>query len=1479
MGDEIRLMQDGVREWVQRAARRGSTELRARPTALLSLLCASTFGPLLMAGGIAGAGIAVLSSVGSGVLGNVVSDALNRLRERGQGQPPSRDQLEKGIAQQIHQVLAGGDRYADALRGEIALVLKGIDAGGTALRAAMEQASEQVRTDVIAVLGALGSDFTEMGFLLKDVAQAAVEIQRSLDAQGADVRAIIEQNTRQSADIRLVREDLAAIAWRSETGAPVGAGQAARNARWGRGCPYRGLLPFDESDADVFYGRERLSAELAVKLAARAASGGLLVVTGASGAGKSSLLQAGLLPLLARGQQVQGSGQWHRVVMTPTKDPLTELAARLAAIGGSDAVAVRDGLARQPGQGHLVVWSAALAVTARHRQREASPALAGPTARLVLIVDQFEQVFTLNPGPGGEADRRAFITALRAAATNPVGPMYQAPAIVVISVRGDFWDRCAAYPELKDALQDGPFIVGPMTESEFRVTITGPAEAAGHYIDPALTDTILSDLRAAGGENTSGVLPLLSQAMSLTWEKREGNQLTSHGYAQAGGVSHAVQTGAEKAYNALSAGQQALARNVFRAMTAASREGRLARRPVTRDDLYAGLPTAARSDIGAVLDAFATERLVVLDGSTAQIAHDVLLQAWPRLHGWLEEDQASWILHGQLADAANAWEDTRRDPSFLYRGTPLTALQHAMTGWSENPRRYPALTSTQRDFVNASERAVTRGRRRRRFAVAVLALLFLLASVASGVAFHESNTAVQEKNTAVRELNQAIYNQVASEALQFATSDTPLAAQLHMAAYRLQPTQDQASRLFDTENEPLSFPLAGPSSTVITVAFSADGRTLAVGSDGTVRLWNIADPAHPQPLGQSLTSGGGSGVDVSAVAFSPKGHTLITGNSNGTVRLWNTIDPANPQPIGQPLTSDSSGSTVSALAFSPDGLTLVTGNFDGTARLWNIDHPARPQPLGQPLNSSDSGAVSALAFSTDGHTLAIGSNAGAIRLWNTTDPANPQPLGQPLTRHGSSVNAVTFDHDGHTLAAGNAAGAIRLWNTTDPANPQPLGQPLTGNGSGVTVSVNALAFSPDGLTLAAGHSDGTVGLWNTTDPANPQPLGQPLTTGSSSPVNAVAFSPDGRTLAAGYSDGTVRLWSLPLTSVTSVGGSPVNVAAFSPDGRTLAAGNGDGTVRLWNTTDPAHPTPLGHTPATGSPVNAVAFSPDDRTLAAGYSDGTVRLWNIAHPAHPTPLGSPLTTGSPVNAVAFSPDGHTLASDNVDGTVRLWNIADPANPKPLGAPLATGGGFAVDAVAFSPDGRTLASGNGDGTVRLWSIADPAHPTPLGHTPAGSSDINAVAFSPDGRTLASGNSDGTVRLWNIADLAHPKPLGRPLTGSSTSDVPVAAVGFSHDGRTLASGNSDGTVGLWNTADPAHPKPLGQPLITGSSSRVATVAFNPNGSTLATGSGDGFIRFWNLNPDDAMQRICSAAGGLTPLQWHDYIPQLPYRLLCSS
>jgi WD40 repeat protein/transcriptional regulator with XRE-family HTH domain len=1258
------------------------------------------------------------------------------------------------------------------------------------------------------------------------------------------------------------------VAVRSAAGAAASDGPAASGDLVWSGCPYLGLVPFEERDARVFYGRGELADQLVRRLAERLDGTGMLLVAGESGAGKSSLLRAGLMPRLTAGALGPGSQEWPRRVIRPEDSPVRELAMVLAEVAGADPVSVYRSLLAAPDEAPMLVEQAVRTAAGRSADTGSgrladAPACAPP--RLVLVVDQFEELFTVGGGAdAGRVEREAFIAALDAAATVPVGPHKRPAALVIAVVRADFLGRLIAYPPLKAALDAGPFTVGPMSEAEVRLAVTGPAAEAGLTVEPALVEAVIAELRErTGGGLGSGVLPLMSQAMAATWQCRESSELTLRGYRRAGGVADAVNRSAEVAYDALTSRQKDAARLVFTQLTVITPDGQFVRRRCTRTDLHSpGADTAA--DIDAVIDVFSAQRLLVLGQDSVEISHDVLLQAWKQLRDWLEDDQLDRALWSQVVTDADTWHGNRRDSSYLYRPGRLATIDAAATRWQDAPTRYPPLPATSKAFVAASHQAARRGTRRRRSGFAILAVLTALAVAASVVAF-------SQRAAAVRQRDQAIGNQVIAEALQSGASDTSLAAQLTLAAYRIQPTQDLASRLLNTENTPLSSPLATGAGGVYSVAFSPDGHTLASGNnDGTIRLWNVTDPADPRPLGQPLT---GSGAPVGPVAFSPDGHTLASGDADGTVRLWNVTDPARPRPLGQPQTSDTS---VDAVAFSPDGHTLASGDADGTVRLWNVTDPARPRPRGQPL-TGDGTPVGSVAFSPDGHTLASGDADGTIRLWDITDHARPRPRGQPLTSD-TSVDAVAFSPDGHTLASGDADGTIRLWNVTDPADPRPLGQPLTGSGA----PVGPVAFSPDGHTLASGDGNGTIRLWNVTDPADPRPLGQPLTDGSAVGVNSVGFSPDGRTLASGDADGTIRLWSLPQTVLASGSAaveSAVGSVAFSPDGHVLASGDGEGTIRLWDVADPADSRPLGQPLTSGGSVYSVAFSPDGHTLASGDGNGTIRLWNVTDPADPRPLGQPLTgDGTPVGSVAFSPDGHTLASGDGGGTIRLWNVADPARPRPLGH---SGAGVPITSVTFSPSGRTLAGGsnasdgsNGDATVLLWDVADPVYINLLSAAPTGSSAaVDSVAFSPDGHTLTGGDGDGTVWLWNVADPALPRPLGQPLTGSGAA---VGSVAISAGGHTLASGDSDGTIRLWDITDPADPRSLGQPL-TGDGTPVDSVAISADGHTLASGSNDGGVRLWNLNVQYAIDRICATAGGLTPQQWNEYIPQLRYQPLC--
>src|SRR5579862_2060594 len=536
MGDfeEVERLQAGIREWLLRTSRNGRHELRdIQAPAVLPLLCAAAFGSALatsgdLASASAVARIGVLSSVDAAALGNVLAGALEHARSahspaEHSSAGPSRYDVQREINLSLRQMLASADGQADRaaqVRSDIAMVLREIDAGGTVFRAAIESGSEELQREVLAAVEAVSAEFGELAFLLGDLARAAGEVQDGLSGHGTELRTSSEQVERQSADVRLIREELAAIERR--TAERLSGVDGHPDPHWTAGCPYRGLLPYDRAHEAVFYGRERLTAELAGLLAET----GIVMVTGASGAGKTSLLQAGLIPALARGIQVPGSSSWPVVSMTPTTRPLTELAARLAELDGRDPASIRPGLAETPGHADLLISE----IT-----REAG--------RLVLIIDQFEQVFA-DASAEGQLERAAFIDAVHAAATSPTGPRGESPALVVLAVRGDYWDRCAGYPQLAPVMQHGQLVVGSLPDAALRRVITGPAEASGLRLEPGLADVILADLRTAGGEQNAGVLPLLSEGVAMNWEKRKDGQLTRRGYEGAG-VARTIEVSAE----------------------------------------------------------------------------------------------------------------------------------------------------------------------------------------------------------------------------------------------------------------------------------------------------------------------------------------------------------------------------------------------------------------------------------------------------------------------------------------------------------------------------------------------------------------------------------------------------------------------------------------------------------------------------------------------------------------------------------------------------------------------------------------------------------------------------------------------------------------------------------------------------------------------------------------------------------------------
>jgi WD40 repeat protein/transcriptional regulator with XRE-family HTH domain len=1162
--------------------------------------------------------------------------------------------------------------------------------------------------------------------------------------------------------------------------------------------PYKGLYYFDESDAELFFGREELTEMLVDRINSGLKSGQrFLAVVGASGSGKSSVVRAGVIPALRWRQPSSG---WPIFVMTPTSHPLDALATSL--YGDSKrGVSLRklvEGLAGR---------SQALYSTLKGIVADTG------AGHALLVVDQFEELFALCRS---EAEQAAFVENLLTAALDPDGV-----AIVVIVLRADFYAHCARFDLLRQALSKYQEYIGPMTTGELRRAIEEPAQRGHWEFEGGLVEYLLHDVSADGGHAPEpGALPLLSHALLATWQRRRGHKLTLSGYTASGGVRGAIAETAEAVFHdQLEPEQRTIARQIFLRLTELGDESTTAdtRRRVSFDELSS--KPEDRELVHEVLQTLADARLITTDQDAAEVAHEALIREWPTLRHWLDENREGLRLHRHLTEASQEWETMSRDPGGLYRGArlaqalewsnaheeDLNLLERAFLEASqalENQESAEREAQRQRALESARKLAETeraraeeqaRSNRRLRQRAVYMTIAFIIVGVLALVATGFGQRASQAEHLAAsRELAAASVNN-----LQVDPERSVLLALRALDEVDTLEARNALHRAIPELHLLLNIP-AHPGG-VPDVAYSPDGRLIAsIGARQEVKVWDASS-------GELLHTFVGADEISSSVAFSPDGKTLAAASVTQVI-LW---DITSGEKIAT-LSGSSVGTTtgynlgVGQISFSPDGKYLATANMDGAPTIWDLDKQRKVLSL-----EAEMLPPKAIAYNPDGKTLATGGDEGIVRVWDVR-----QGLELFSLNLGGIIHSVSFSPDGTCLAAASEDGSIKVWNAV---TGEIVSTPPRQSG------MYDITFLADGRLATAGQ-DGTTRVWDSFS-------GQQLLVlaGPTSTVISVAGSPDGERIATGAYDGSLRIWDAApgreLMTIPAHADINWNVA-YSPDGTRIASASMDGTAKLWDADSGQLMMTMvnGNGPTDG--LTSLTYSPDGEQIATGSLDGTVTLWD----SH---TGKKLNTYSGHNNLvfdlAFSPDGAQLASVSWDGTARVWDLS---SGKEITTFLGHGINSYISGITFSADGKRLYSSADDKFVRIW---DAATGQELGVLSGEGKELYDTVLSPDGTLLAVSDQDGAITLW---DLESGNKL-RTLVGHAGLANRIV---FSKDGARLASSSFDRLAKVWDVA-------TGEELASlyGNTGNVFGVSFSPDGNRLATAGADGTVRIYTLRLDD--------------------------------
>jgi WD40 repeat protein/DNA-binding SARP family transcriptional activator/class 3 adenylate cyclase len=1165
--------------------------------------------------------------------------------------------------------------------------------------------------------------------------------------------------------------------------------------------PYKGLRAFTEADALDFFGREQLTRRLISRLEETGPGCRFLAVVGPSGGGKSSVVRAGLVSAIRHGA-LEGPEGPFIAEMFPGAHPLDELEAALLRIAVRPVARLRERL--DSGSRGLL---------------EAVDLVAPGPAEAVLVVDQFEEVFTLTTE---EREREVFLEALRVAVADPESRLR-----VIVTLRADFYDRPLIYPRFGELLAERTEAVPPLTPDELEQAIRSPAERVGVRLEPGLVAEMIADVA-----HQPGALPLLQYALTELFERRDEDRLTLTAYQELGGITGALSARAERIFEMTDQqGRRATKQTFLRLVTLG--EGRQdTRRRVARSELDA--LDVDQEAIDIVVDTFGRHRLLTFDREpstrepTVEIAHEALLSAWGRLRTWVDHAREDLRQERGLARATAEWRGSNGDPSFLIRGARLDQLETwaATTALAigRSERAYLKASVDQREREHGEEerrrehegRIERRSARRLRGLVAVFAAAALIAGSLTVIATSESDRAQRETGVATaRELTTAaIANLEVDPELSVLLASKALETSRSSDGTVLEEAEEALHRAVVASRLQLEVPGVGGN-----LAWSPAGVFVTEGPEGS----GIIDIRDGE-TGDSIRSFRGHDGNVTDVAFSADGSRLASTGDDGTLKVW---DPST----GRLLSTYPRDGGAYAPSFDAEGSLVAAAWGNGTVRVLDVstDRVVSTVPVEDLHDAALSPNGKLLAVSSQ--SLAAGAD-GAVFDVKTGEKAFL--LTKPDCCSGSFLTAVSWSPNGRYVAVGSE-GATHVWD----ARKESLLYTLAQNGY-----VPGLAWSPDSSRLVTGGSDGTARVWEIRD-APVRELWSLPARETSSWIVGVAFSPDGtRVMASDEGNSVVKIWDLEPTGDAEWANLPAPGALqleFMPDGRRLVTSRDeDSTVTMWDL-------------QTGRLLRAIGpesdhfrflsfdVSPDGASIALGGHNkpcppcggaSAVRAVDTSTGAELFRIGHKLD----VNEVNFSPDGRYVVTASYDHTAKIVDRSGRVI-QVLREP-----GFYLHAARFSTDGRLVA------TVAVSKEAHIPHVTiwdwERNERVRTLSDTFGVVFDPSGPRMAVVGPDGLVEIQDVESGSRVAALHGPSGGAAT-EWGGGRVAFSSDGSRVAVAHSDGTVRLFDAETGAQ-----QLILPSLGCVVSRVAFSPDGSKLATASPCGGVRIWALDIGDLLE-----------------------------